>query len=71
VPAVELVVLDFVAQVLQLGDNAPAAGLDRQYLVTAAMRNKYARFATLHGRRDEAGREGDDVGEDIAVGNAE
>src|SRR6185436_13574911 len=65
--AVELPERDVVAAALQLGDDAPAALVDRQDLVVGAVRDEELRLAVLRPVDDEDGREGDEAGEEIDV----
>src|SRR6266702_3399555 len=47
--------------------DAPARGIDRQNVISRAVREKKSRGAVRFDRNDESGREGHDVREEIAV----
>lgn len=70
VRAVELFVGDIVSGAVELGNEEAATVIDRKDLVLAAVGDKDAGIAFLTGRSDEAGGEGEDVGEEVAVGDA-
>src|SRR5690606_41025288 len=61
---------DVVAGGLELLRAGAAGGLDRRLLVLAAMRDEDMRRAFLMERREEAGGKSEDVGHEIAIGDA-
>src|SRR5215212_5935742 len=65
--AVELPVSHVVAGAPEPGDDPAAAPLDRQHAVARAVGDEEARGAHLPRRRHKARREGQDVGEEVAV----
>src|SRR4051794_28152676 len=71
VRAVELIVVHIVAALAEQRDDLPAAFIDRQGGIGGAVRDVNTRLALPLLRHEDARREGDEMGEEIAVREAE
>lgn len=67
--AIEFAVADIVAGALRLRDDPAAALLHREDLIAGAVRDEEARAVPPRGRRHASRREGEDVTEQVAVGD--
>ena len=65
--AIELPVRHLVTGALEPGDDPAAAPLDREHAVAPAVGDEEPRGAYAHRRRHEAGRESQNVGEEVAI----
>src|SRR5512133_796097 len=67
----ELDILYRISRFAQARRDGLAAGPDRQYIVVRAVRDKDARLAFSTDRRDESGRKGNHMTEQVAVCQAD
>jgi len=71
VATVEFAVIDVVAGPLQDRHHPPASAVDREDVVVEAVRHEQLRPAVVLAGGGEAGREGDDAAQHVAVGEPE
>jgi hypothetical protein len=69
--AIELTEVDFEATPLQLGSDAAAATIDRQYVIARSVRNEEPRLSVFVATDDKPRRERDDAVEKIAIDQAQ
>ena len=70
-PALELSIAHLVAGLAQFGHEPAATGMDRQHAVARAVGEEQAGATAAPCRRRKPGREGENVREQVAVGQAE